>query len=101
MRQARAERHLRAVGLYARDLQAGGHCLTATFGSRVLFRLFTTYQPRKLVGRSGELRVTLDPLVLTGVLAKFAEGTVWRILRTQLSTLRMGWKGTTRRSGNG
>ena len=30
---------------------------------------------RRSVGRSEELRVTVDPLVLTGVLAKFAEGT--------------------------
>ena len=67
----------------------------------ILFRLFTTYQPggtgertslirgmtglvetlgairlwRRSVGRSEELRVTVDPLVLTGVLARFAEGT--------------------------
>ena len=30
---------------------------------------------RRSVGRAEELRVTVDPLVLTGVLAKFAEGT--------------------------
>ena len=32
-------------------------------------------QRRRSLGRSYELRVTIDPLVLTGVLSKFAEGT--------------------------
>ena len=31
-------------------------------------------QWRRSLGRSGELRVTIDPLVLTGVLSKFADG---------------------------